>query len=111
MLLSHAMIYLKGTKDLKLQYSPLDIISLKLYVFANCGYNTNGALTTQSGIVIFFVDDISHCHVLYWESYRGQHVTKSVLVMEAYAFSESYDYIVGEVMIVRSMKTNIPLYV
>lgn len=65
MLIYHTVKYLQQTKDLKLQYASLESKSLKLYVLVDSGYNTKVDLMVQPNMIIFLVDDTSHCYVLH----------------------------------------------
>lgn len=110
-LLNKVVKHVQETKDMELRYEPLDLKSMKLYVFVDSGYNTNSDRTTQLGMGVFLVDDTKRCHFLHWASTKSQRVTKSMLAGEVYAFSQGYDYGVSIRMMFKAMNIDIPLYI
>lgn len=104
-------MHLKNTKEMKLRYDSLDLKSVKLYSFVDSGYNAICDRTTHLTMVVFLVDGFKRCHFLHCAYFKSQRVSKFILAGEVYAFSQGYDYGTTIMMMFKSIKLDVSLYI
>lgn len=77
--------------DLNLQYRPLHLDSVELWVYADASFANCPDFRSQTGYVVFLRDKHGTCSLISWGSAKSKRVTRSVLAAELFALSHSYD--------------------
>lgn len=77
--------------SLSLVYTPLDLDSIELCVYADASFANCPGFRSQLGYVVFLRDKHRNCSLISWSSARSKRVTRSVLAAELFALSHAYD--------------------
>lgn len=74
-----------------LRYSPLDVDSVHMPVYADASFATNDYLTSQLGYLVLLCDASNRYHVLDYSSRKSRRVVRSIMGGELYAFTDAFD--------------------
>ncbi|KAI0997196.1 hypothetical protein K3495_g10990 [Podosphaera aphanis] len=84
--------------DLGLRFVPLDITTIKLFVFVDGSFTNNKNLSSQLGFVIFIGNEVKSNdnftltgNLIHWSSTQCKRITRSVLASEIYAMTNAVD--------------------
>lgn len=102
-LLNKRLKWQKENTARDLRYVPLNLTSMKLFVFVNASFANNKDLTSQIGYTIvlggeedYLTDSFKMTgNIIHWSSMKCKRVTRSVLASEIYAMAHGVDMAVA----------------
>ena len=104
--------------DRGITYIPLDLSTVKLYVFVDGSFVNNKDLSSQLGYEVILVNEVDredsfeiYSNLIDWRSVKSKRVTRSVLASEVYSMSVGVDiaYIIGSTLNIVIKQLDLPM--